>query len=73
MRLQSVGMKKLCVLLKNGGSHNIVHRPPNSAKRKFLGKIGFHSTIYTFKNYFAIVFSAICFQFSIINGIQTNP
>ena len=32
-------------------------------------KNGSHDTIYTFKNYFAIVFSV----FSKINGIQTDP
>jgi len=67
VRLRSVGMKILCVLLKNGGSQDIVHGPPNSTKCKFLGKLGFHSTIYTFKNYFATVFSVISFQFSIFN------
>ena len=35
-----------------------------------------HSTIYTFKNYFATVFSVFSFQFSVsatINSIQTDP
>ena len=64
MRLQSVGMKILYTLLKNGGSHGTVYGPPNSAKYRFLGKIGSHGTIYIFKNYFAIVFSTINFQFS---------
>ena len=37
-------------------------------------KNGFHNTIYTFKNYFAIVFSVFSFQFSvIISSIQTDP
>ena len=38
--------------------------PQKSAKYRFLGKFGSHSTIHTFKNYFAIVFLAISFQFS---------
>ena len=32
-----------------------------------------HGTIHTFKNYFAIVFSAISFQFSVTSSIQTHP
>ena len=52
MHLRYVGMKILCVLLKICGSHNTVHRLPNSEKCKFLGKFGSHSTIHTFKNYF---------------------
>ena len=36
-------------------------------------KNGSHDTIYTFKNYFVIVFSVFSFQFSaIINSIQTH-
>ena len=31
--------------------------PISMEKRKFIFKIGFHDTIHTFKNYFAIVFS----------------
>ena len=41
--------------------------PPNSAKHIFLGKFGSHSIIHTFKNYFATVFLAISFQFSVFN------
>ena len=41
-------------------------------KHTFCFKIGSHDTIYTFKNYFAIVFSTINFQFSVINDIQTD-
>ena len=37
----------------------------NLAKHRFLGKFGSHGTIYIFKNYFAIMFSTISFQFSI--------
>ena len=40
---------------------------------KFCFKTGSHGTIYTFKNYFAIVFSTISFQFSAISGIQKDP
>ena len=39
-------------------------------------KNGFHDTIYTFKNYFATVFSVFSFQFQFsatINSIQTDP
>ena len=37
-------------------------------------KNGFHDTIYTFKNYFATVFSVFSFQFSAtISSIQTHP
>ena len=37
-------------------------------------KNGSHDTIYTFKNYFAIVFSVFSFQFSAtISSIQTDP
>ena len=38
---------------------------------KFFIKNGSHSTIHTFKNYFATVFSV--FSFSKINSIQTHP
>ena len=41
------------------------------SKKNF--KTEFHSTIYTFKNYFVIEFSVFNFQFSAINGIQTDP
>ena len=37
----------------------------------FFIKNGFHSTIHTFKNYFATVFSV--FSFSKISSIQTDP
>ena len=37
-------------------------------------KNGSHDTIYTFKNYFATVFSVFSFQFSAtISSIQTDP
>ena len=42
-------------------------------KHTFCFKIGSHDTIYTFKNYFAIVFSTINIQFSVISDIQTDP
>ena len=35
-----------------------IHGPPNSAKRRFLGKFRLHNAIYIFKIYFATVFSA---------------
>ena len=37
---------------------------PNSTKHTFLCKFRSHSTIQTFKNYFATVFLEINFQFS---------
>ena len=40
-------------------------------KRHFFIKNESHGTIYTFKNYFAIVFSV--FSFSKISSIQTDP
>ena len=39
----------------------------------FFIKNGSHDTIYTFKNYFTTVISAISFQFSKISPIQTDP
>ena len=50
-----------------------VHEPPNSAKRRFLGKFGSHGTIHTFKNYFAIVFPTISFQFSANKRYPNTP
>ena len=41
-----------------------IHVPPNSTKHSSLDKFGFRSTIYTFKNYFIIIFLAITFPFS---------
>ena len=40
-----------------------VHGPTNFIFYQFFIKNGSHNTIYTFKNYFAIVISAISFQF----------
>ena len=45
----------------------------NSFKHRFKYKFRLHSTIHTFKNYFAIVFSVSNFHFSVISGIQINP
>ena len=45
------------------GPIDTVHVLLNSAKHKFLGKFESHSTIHTFKNYFATSFSTISFQF----------
>ena len=51
----------------------LVFTGPISMKfSKFYFKTGSHDTIHIFKNYFATVFSAISFQFSIISGIQTD-
>ena len=46
--------------------------PVNMEFSKFCFKTGSHDTIHTFKNYFATIFSAISFQFSIISGIQID-
>ena len=56
-------MLNLCVLRFLVGLMGIVYRLPNSVKYRFLGKFGSHNSIYTFKNYFATVFSIISFQF----------
>ena len=40
---------------------------------RFQYKFRPHSTIHTFKKYFAIVFSTISFQFSAISSIQIDP
>ena len=71
--LQSVGMKILYVLLKNSGSHDTIYRLSNLAKRRFLSKFESHNTIYTFKNYFATVFSAISYQFSANKRYPNRP
>ena len=39
----------------------------------FFIKNGFHDTIYTFKNYFAIVISAISFQFQQNKSYPNRP
>ena len=39
----------------------------------FFIKNGSHGTIHTFKNYFVTVFFSFQFQFSVFNGIQTDP
>ena len=49
------------------------HEQPNSAKHRFLGKFVPHNTIYTFKNYFVIVFLAISFQFLTNKRYLNNP
>ena len=54
------------------GSCALFTGPAGTEKYKSSFKIGFHGIIYTFKNYFAIVFLAINFQFLTINGIQTH-
>ena len=56
---------------KISGSRALFIRPTNYFffnKNNF--KIGFHSTIHIFKNYFVIVLSVFNFQFSAISGIQ---
>ena len=40
------------------------------SKKNFKSKS--HSTIYTFKNYFATIFLVFSFQFSVISGIQID-
>ena len=39
--------------------HALFMRSASTEFSKFCFKIGFHGTIYTFKNYFIIMFSAI--------------
>ena len=46
-----------CVCILNSGSHTLFTRPTSTEFNKIFIKTGFHSTIHTFKNYFAIVFS----------------
>ena len=41
------------------GFHALFIRPTSTDFNKFFFKIGFHGTIYTFKNYFAIVFQLL--------------
>ena len=64
-------IRAFCVFLV--GHMGTVHEPPNSAKRRFLGKFGSHGTIHTFKNYFAIVFPTISFQFSANKRYPNTP
>ena len=48
-----------CIFL---GSQGTVYGTTISAKHKFLNKFRSYNTIYTFKNYFFIIFSLINFQ-----------
>ena len=54
------------------GSVQCSQDPQVQKNTNFALKLG-PGTIHTFKNYFATVFSTISFQFSTINGIQTDP
>ena len=54
-------------------SHALFTGPTSTKSGKINFKTRSHSTIHTFKNYFATVFSVISFQFSIISGIQIEP
>ena len=47
--------------------------PQTSLFSNFFIKNGFYSTIHTFKNYFATVFSVFSIQFQQNNSIQTDP
>ena len=49
---------------KNVGPMALFMDPQNLSKHRFQYKFGSYSTIHTFKNYFAIIFSVISFQFS---------
>ena len=62
-----------CILHFFSGLKGIVHKPPSSAKHRFLGKFGSYSTIHTFKNYFVSVFLAISFQFSANKRYPNTP
>jgi len=57
---------RVCIFLAR--SHTLFMGPATASTEfsKFYFKTGSHGTIYTFKNYFAIVFS-------VISGIQTDP
>ena len=46
--------------------------PQISLFSNFFIKNGFHSTIYTFKNYFATVFFSFSFQFSAVSKRTLN-
>ena len=50
-----------------------IYGPPNSAKRRFLGKFGFYNIIYIFKNYFVTVFSIINYQFLVNKRYLNTP
>ena len=54
-------------------SHALFTGPTSTKSGKINFKTRSHSTIHTFKNYFATVFSVISFQFSTISGIQIEP
>ena len=60
---------RACFLVK---SRVLFTRPASMEKCKSNFKTGSHSTIHTFKNYFATMFSVFSFQFSAINDIQTD-
>ena len=64
--------RDVCVLHFFPGSHTLFTGPVSTEFSKFFFKIGSQGIIYTFKNYFAIVFSVISFQFLAISGIQTD-
>ena len=57
--------------MHTSGSHLLFTDPQTSLFSNFFIKNGFYGTIYTFKNYFATVFSI--FSFSKISSIQTDP
>ena len=64
-------IRAFCIFFS--GLIGTVHKPPNSAKHRFLGKFGSYSTIHTFKNYFVTVFLAISFQFSANKRYPNTP
>ena len=55
------------------GSRALFMRPTSTIFNNFFFKPGSHGIIYTFKNYFIIVFLVFNFQFSAISSIQTDP
>ena len=57
---------------KTCGSYALFTGSTSTFLSKFFFKIGSYGIIYTFKNYFAIMFSVFSFQFSIISNIQTD-
>ena len=64
------GVLQVCIFMAR--SRALFTGPANTEFSKFCFKTRSHCTIYTFKNYFVTIFSAINFQFSTISSIQTD-
>jgi len=63
VHLRSIGMKMIVHFAEKWWISWHCLWTTKLSKTQFLDKIRSHSTIYTFKSYFAIVFSVISFQF----------